>query len=130
MSLVTEKARFSYPHKGIADMSWPVCPNCAGHGQITQSLAIGGAKGIKGDTCAQCNGAGRVPDPSWPACACGGEPTCRVCGGLGQLSPEVQASLEARLRAARDRLDTARAEVQELAAVNSGLKASASTPKA
>src|SRR5260370_30241378 len=100
MALVTKKKPlFSYPYRGMADKSWPGCPNCQGYGVITLELAMAGARGLKGDPCATCNGVGRVPDPTWPPCPeCLGRPDnerCPVCVGLGLLSPEKQAALAA-----------------------------------
>jgi DnaJ-class molecular chaperone len=97
--IVTKEA--GYALKGQQDASWAICPNCQGLGQISQELAIGGATGVKGDTCSVCNGVGRVPDPSWPACGCGGEELCPACSGLGLLSPQAQKTLRDRIRAAQ-----------------------------
>jgi DnaJ-class molecular chaperone len=85
----------TYPYRGLADQSWPACPNCEGHGYITKELAIARANGLKGEPCPTCNAVGRVPEESWPACpeGCGGEATCVVCGGLGALSPARAAAI-------------------------------------
>jgi hypothetical protein len=98
----TEKAAtppVSYPHRGQADPSWPVCQTCQGFGHITQERAIAlnqaGTPRIKGTVCDTCNGAGRVPDPTWSRCPeqCAAGDTCYVCGGLGAMSPERQRAL-------------------------------------
>jgi DnaJ-class molecular chaperone len=93
---MAEERAVGFAKKGFQDTSWPTCPNCGGFGTITQELAIGGAKGLKGDPCEQCHGVGRVHDPKWPSCPdCGlsPDPLCQVCGGLGLLSPERAALL-------------------------------------
>lgn len=82
-----------YAIKGHQDVSWSLCSNCQGFGQISQELAIGGAQGVRGDTCIVCNGVGRVPDLAWPPCECQGEETCVLCHGLGLMSPWVQARI-------------------------------------
>ena len=92
-TVIATKPPTSYPFKGIADTSWPTCPNCQGFGHITQELAIARAVGIKGDPCGVCNGAGRVPDPAWPGCPEGADPDCPLCYGLGTLSPARQAAI-------------------------------------
>lgn len=115
MSTETKKPPVSYPHKGMADLSWPVCATCGGYGVISQELARQGL-GAKGDTCQTCNGAGRVPDPAWPACACAeiSEECTAVCGGLGQLSPEAQAGLVAKAAAAEAEIRQAQRKLRAL----------------
>lgn len=121
MSTETKKPAVSYPYKGMADLSWPVCPGpldkpgCGGLGVVTQELARLGL-GAKGDPCTTCNGAGRVPDPSWPKCACREitDDCAAICGGLGQLSPEAQGSLVAKARAAEAELEAARKKLDAL----------------
>lgn len=105
----------------MADKSWPTCRNCNGHGTITQELAITiaqteprnwpGPGGIKGDTCAACNGAGRVPDPSWP-----------VDAVFGPLSPEAVETIKAQLEADQATLGAVRERVGQFQAA---LKAAA-----
>jgi DnaJ-class molecular chaperone len=109
-----KKSMPGYPPKGHTDRSWPTCGNCNGNGAITEQLAIDG-RGLKGDPCASCNGVGRVPDPAWPKCGCDQvSDDCVVCFGLGQFSPEVQASLADRLKAAQGAIDNAVARMRVL----------------
>jgi hypothetical protein len=107
-----------YALKGHQDASWPGCPNCQGYGKITQELRIAGAAGAQGEPCAVCNGVGRIPDPSWPRCGCGGRepdvaagaPTpapCPVCFGLGLVSPLAEENFANALMAARGEVDRA-----------------------
>jgi DnaJ-class molecular chaperone len=96
--------RHGYPHKGIADTTWPGCKNCDGFGVLTGEVLIGKqgrqpgfVSGAKGDTCQVCNGVGRVPSDDWDECpaACDGEEACPVCAGLGRLSPHRKQAVEA-----------------------------------
>ena len=83
--------------KRVHDHSWPICGSCRGHGVIDLGVLPGQvpSPGNPGRTCEDCLGTGRVHDPDWPRCSCGGAEDCPVCLGNGFLSPYRQELLAA-----------------------------------